>query len=567
SRKSVHFQREVNPSPIVTPTAAGDVISNSQTPQSVTKSLKITTPDSMPKVHPTKKFTPKPASVSPARSPRPVHITPKSTLGTRERYGPVPLRPPPTSPAIQVVRHAPAKSPLKSTSSDVSKGRRSNTGTTQVHCTPGGRTSLTLQQSNNTFIPKNAKRPNEISSRRNLTSQSPRLNTVLLRSPTPRKMLSPRHPNITTKSPVTGLVPSSVLPLRTTSPVSRSPSSNRNQHPNSYHKEDLSSDSPSTATKTNYAQSQEFKAANFHRACPATAHHGRRNLKRPATARVSMLTENILTAASKRTKGVSFGPALSPEQFDKCLPPSTPVKKGAIPPIVCTPQSLSSPKLRSPTPFVKKATPTLCEKTPNRTTDTVVLSSNCIPTTPVRISGVISQPPTPDTNLLDSVSEYDSILRSAGANPIATAHYSAPVSKSKVMRQTNVKANCRHSFALGSTHFIGQYSEQKTLRVPPSTPASVHRYSYNDQRSANKPKLSPPRDSTDNGVLSKQTKHGLHTSPSSGPPRQRSTKTTPLTTSFTAADFFTSNESVSTSTEKMCLPNSSSLQLTIGNNP
>ncbi|KAF5401645.1 hypothetical protein PHET_04873 [Paragonimus heterotremus] len=593
SRKSVHFQSGGNPSPAATPTAAGDVICNSQTPQSITKSLKIATPDSMPKVHPTKKFTPKPASVSPARSPRPVHITPKSTLGTRERYGPVPLRPPPTSPAIQVVRHAPAKSPLKSISSDVSKGRRSNTGIAQVHCTPKGRTSSTLRKSS-TFTPKSAKRPNEISSRRNLTPQSPRLNTVFLRSPTPRKMMSPLHPNITTKSPATGLVSSNVLPLRTAAHVSRSSPSNRKNvsQKNSPHstsrksshkvdiqtdpptlkstpefdfKEDLSNDSPSTATKTKYAQSQEFKPADVYRACPATAHHSRRNLKRPSTARVSMLTENILTAASKRTKGVSFGPALSPEQFDKCLPPSTPVKKGAIPPIVCTPQSLSSPKLRSPTPFVKKTTP-MCEKTPNRTTATLLLSPSYIPTTPNRISGVISQPPTPDTNLLDSISEYDSILRSVGAYPVATAHYSAPVSKSKLTKQTNIKANCRHSFALGSTHFISQYSEQKTLRVPPSTPASIHRYSYSDQRNVSKLKLSPSRDSTDSGILLNQTKHGLHISPSCRS-RQRSPGTTPSTASFTAADLFTSNESISNSSEKVRVSRSSSLLLPVKHSP
>ncbi|KAA3681759.1 uncharacterized protein DEA37_0002013 [Paragonimus westermani] len=573
-----------------TPTAAGDIISNSQTPQSVARSLKIATPDSMPKVHPTKKFTPKPAPVSPARSPRPVHITPKSTLGTRERYGPVPLRPPPTSPAIQVVRHATAKSPLKSISSNVSKGRRSNTGTAQVHYTSERRTSGTLRGSTDTFVPKGAKKPNEISSRRNLTSQSPRLNTVLLRSPTPRKLLSPRHPYIN-KSSVIGHAPSSVLPLRTVASVSRSPSSNRKNvsQKNSPHstsrnsshriathtdtptlnstfefddKKSLSSVLPSAKTKC--VQSQEFKAADVHIACPATT-HGRRNLKRPATARVSMLTENILTAASKRTKGVSFGPALSPEQFDKCLPPSTPVKKGAIPPIVYTPQSLSSPKLRSPAPLVQKPTPMLCEKTPNRTTAGVLFSPSYISTTPNRISGVISQPPTPDTNLLDSVSEYDSISHSAGANPVATAHYSAPVSKSTLTRQTNTKANCRHSFALGSTHFISHYTEQKTLRVPPSTPASVHRYSYNDQRNASKSKLSPKTNSTDNAILSSQTKHGLHIISSSKSAGQRSTKATPMTT-FTVADMFTSDESVSTSAEKIRLPRSS-LLLTVKHSP
>ena len=46
-----------------------------------------------------------------------------------------------------------------------------------------------------------------------------------------------------------------------------------------------------------------------------------------------------LTSVSKK-KRVSFGPMLSPEQFDKSLPPKTPVKRGATP---CR-QSASGPK-------------------------------------------------------------------------------------------------------------------------------------------------------------------------------------------------------------------------------
>ena len=49
-----------------------------------------------------------------------------------------------------------------------------------------------------------------------------------------------------------------------------------------------------------------------------------------ATSRWSELTT---TNRSKRAtrKSVSFGPALSPEVFNKCLPPSTPVKAGTVP--------------------------------------------------------------------------------------------------------------------------------------------------------------------------------------------------------------------------------------------
>lgn len=41
-----------------------------------------------------------------------------------------------------------------------------------------------------------------------------------------------------------------------------------------------------------------------------------------------VLQEVLSTPAAKR---VSFGPYLSPEQFDNTLPPATPIKKGATP--------------------------------------------------------------------------------------------------------------------------------------------------------------------------------------------------------------------------------------------
>ncbi|CAH8547130.1 unnamed protein product [Heterobilharzia americana] len=66
----------------------------------------IFTPDSLPIVYPPKRTASRKLLVSPAaNSPRPRSATPKRTLGTRERYGPVPPRQPNTPPVIQVLRH------------------------------------------------------------------------------------------------------------------------------------------------------------------------------------------------------------------------------------------------------------------------------------------------------------------------------------------------------------------------------------------------------------------------------------------------------------------------------
>ena len=62
-------------------------------------------------------------------------------------------------------------------------------------------------------------------------------------------------------------------------------------------------------------------------------------LQRPATLPLPKLqvpvTELDLEAedatVAKQSKRVSFGAAVSPELFDKDLPPDTPVRKGAIP--------------------------------------------------------------------------------------------------------------------------------------------------------------------------------------------------------------------------------------------
>lgn len=73
---------------------------------------------------------------------------------------------------------------------------------------------------------------------------------------------------------------------------------------------------------------------------------------------------------SSKRKRVSFGPSLSPEHFDKCLPPKTPIKKGATPSRISQgPKSLlkrKSPKnntsvAKSPSPG-KSLTPSQASK-------------------------------------------------------------------------------------------------------------------------------------------------------------------------------------------------------------
>ena len=57
----------------------------------------------------------------------------------------------------------------------------------------------------------------------------------------------------------------------------------------------------------------------------------------PQTESCALRTSNTPQSTKKINKRVSFGPNLSPEQFDKSLPVSTPIKKGA------TPRRLSAP--------------------------------------------------------------------------------------------------------------------------------------------------------------------------------------------------------------------------------
>ncbi|CAH1782966.1 unnamed protein product, partial [Owenia fusiformis] len=102
---------------------------------------------------------------------------------------------------------------------------------------------------------------------------------------------------------------------------------------------------------------------------PTTPAKSKTPAKKASTGKKRKSTESIASAAKR--KRVSFGPQLSPEHFDKQLPPATPVKRGA------TPRRLSAPLMAkgNVTPFAKlkrksvAATPiamSIAEESPQR---------------------------------------------------------------------------------------------------------------------------------------------------------------------------------------------------------
>ncbi|VEL26484.1 unnamed protein product, partial [Protopolystoma xenopodis] len=140
-------------------------------------------------------------------------------------------------------------------------------------------------------------------------------------------------------------------------------------------------------------------------------------------------------ASAKRAKGVSFGPSLSPERFDESLPPSTPVKRGALPL-----HSLAKPKelLSS-------------------------LRGLHSPNTPVqgRPSTVVSQPPTPDENLLDSRTRHDETPNSYMSEYNSLTH-SSTYTRSGVLIPSPIRKD-----SLADSHSVSRDSfSDASSRVP-----------------------------------------------------------------------------------------------------
>ncbi|TGZ67442.1 hypothetical protein CRM22_004787 [Opisthorchis felineus] len=480
SRKSVHFDSPGDHLQANAPTASGDSFVKGY------GSPKVATPDSMPKVHPSRKLTPRPGPVTSSRvTPRPLSGTPRPPLGTRERYGPVPPRPTSTPPSVQVLKHtSPASSPTFTPF---------HPSGLQKHPTPrlSKGAPRKIPQSSGVFSPKSATQVGKPGPAFSGTSpRSPRsalpTPSPLVRSPAPKVLDSRQSPHRARS----GVRRSNVRSTSRLSPAAKNHASNRSgittvttprrsssattelavsspvRTPGTkisgYHRVHLGSPSSSIKDKLQ-ANKVSVTGLTEKSVYPNTARGLHAKIKRPMDSRASMVTENIIRSAAKRAKGVSFGPALSPEQFDKTLPPSTPVKKGAIPQEATTPSTSNAVlKHRAPTPFSRSISGVPQKQTP-------VFSPSYVTATPSRISGVISLPPTPDTNLLDSLN--DSLKSSE--RPISFATYSAPAHKQRSPRRTS-KTN-RHSFGPEATAWQKLSRKQTVPRVPHSTPISPHR--------------------------------------------------------------------------------------------
>ncbi|KER31661.1 hypothetical protein T265_02166 [Opisthorchis viverrini] len=483
-----------------TPTAAGDSFVKGH------GSPKVATPDSMPKVHPSRKLTPKPGPVTSRVTPRPLSGTPRPPLGTRERYGPVPPRPTSTPPSVHILKHTPPASSPNFTPFHPSG--------LQKHPTPrlSKGAPRKIAQSPGVFSPKSATRVGKPTPAFSGTSpRSPRsalpTPSPLVRSPAPKVLDSRQSPHrarngvrrsnvrstsrlsLTSKnhgsdrSGITTVTPpgrsSSAATELAASPV-RTPGTKIS----GYHTARLGSPSSSLKDKLK-ANKVSLEGLTKKPVHPNTARGLHAKIKRPIDSRASMVTENIIRSAAKRAKGVSFGPALSPEQFDKTLPPSTPVKKGAIPQEATTPSTSNALlKHRAPTPFSRSVSGVSQKQTP-------MFSPSYVTATPSRISGVISLPPTPDTNLLDSL---NGSLKSS-ERPISFATYSAPAHKQRSPGRT-LKPHLRHSFGPEATAWQKVSRKQAVPRVPHSTPTSPHRTATihsgasNQDRSTGFPRIS-----------------------------------------------------------------------------
>ncbi|CAH8575187.1 unnamed protein product [Schistosoma haematobium] len=187
--------------------------------------------------------------------------------------------------------------------------------------------------------------------------------------------------------------------------------------------------------------------------------------------------------APKRRRGVSFGPPLSPERFDKSLPPSTPVKRGETPLVKISHSTPANHSLQvtsvvghSATPFDSKLSEVSHLSDFSKTCESPNYS-----VTHNRVSAVISLPPTPDTNLLNSLSTDISCAHESFANfPVTSAAYSAPIKKSSVSRK-NFK---RHSLG-----FLEKTSKTPSPRVPPTSPVSTKQNRKNKSTNEHNPKI------------------------------------------------------------------------------
>ncbi|TNN13713.1 Antigen KI-67 [Schistosoma japonicum] len=479
----------------------------------------ILTPNSLPVVYPSKRSSSKRNPPDSAvRSPRQRSTTPKRTLGTSERYGPVPPRQPATPPIIQVLRHEPNSSQTVHPYQFRTENEESTKQNATYGCYEGMEVSKSRRLSNQ---PKSCTISNfSIST----SPPSSKLSSSVKVGPHDhiRTSVTPSLPsdglNCTTKknsSPGFRKSFHKLLILNESSKhsklcdvdqlydelscVQQNSIENKNLPPNRqrnqlFYGESLNNSieksshdsipemltSPSSSITTRKSSVNSSRKINVACSLETVQKSDYRSNKRTIVDKIYSAADDKPTP--KRRRGVSFGPPLSPEQFDKSLPPSTPVKRGETPLAKLSHSTPACHNLQTTPVVPRQATPFSSKAKLSQISQLSIFSETTLEspnynTTNNRVSAVISLPPTPDTNLLNSLSTNSSYpSTSVAAYPVTSAAYSAPI-KTSVNRLT---------FKRRSLGFAETPDKTPSPKVPPTSPASNkpikrHRLKYRQQ--------------------------------------------------------------------------------------
>ncbi|KAK4470187.1 hypothetical protein MN116_005765 [Schistosoma mekongi] len=477
----------------------------------------ILTPNSLPVVYPSKRSSSKRNPPNSAvRSPRHRSATPKRTLGTSERYGPVPPRQPATPPIIQVLRHESNSSQAMHPSQFQTENEELTKQNATHGCYVGMEASKSQRLSNQpksctiSNLPISTSPPSSKPSssikvdphdhiQTSVTPSLPndRLDCTTKKNSSPgfrksfHKLLilneSSKHSKLCDVDQFCGEL--SCVQQHSIENQNLPSNEQRNQL---FYSESLnnfiekgSRDSiPEILISPNSSITTRKSSVNSPRkidvACSLETgqRSDYRGNKRTIVDKIYSVADDKPT--SKRRRGVSFGPPLSPEQFDKSLPPSTPVKRGETPLAKLSHSTPASHNLQTTPVVPRQATPYSSKAKLSQISQLSIFSETTLESpnhnaTNNRVSAVISLPPTPDTNLLNSLSANSSYpSASVAAYPVTSTAYSAPI-KSSINRMTFK----RRSLRFGETP-----DNTPSPKVPPTSPVSnrpVKRHHLEDQ--------------------------------------------------------------------------------------
>lgn len=190
-------------------------------------------------------------------------------------------------------------------------------------------------------------------------------------------------------------------------------------------------------------------------------------------------------APSAKKKRISFGPTLSPEMFDKKLPPITPVRRGTAPRRLSEPMSVASPKslLKRKSLAAFRFESTIAEESPKKSTPekgAVSPNNRKSPKTTPKVKSPKSTPKTKSPTSSNSTPGNKSLASSSKSTPGKRSPKSTPVRakspgrspkraspKSKTMPVKSPKSSNKSNNA--DTSYTGLAELMKTPTVATST--------------------------------------------------------------------------------------------------